>query len=130
MGVAGELHQGVCGHSRSVLSLCLCLSEAGKRTLPPAPEDFKSQIQSAEWERGGIGALQTLHRRKHGALEVVFPALTSQQLNLGDGERVQSGETSVPDDFLLLRSFSSALTPPPHLTYPAKCVPPTAPIFL
>lgn len=38
---------------------------------------------------------------------------THQRLNLGDGSRAQSGEKSVPDDFLLLYSLSSPLTPSP-----------------
>ncbi|MED6241535.1 hypothetical protein ATANTOWER_018516 [Ataeniobius toweri] len=42
------------------------------------------------------------------------PALTSRQLNLADGKRAQSGEKSVPDDFLLLCSpLLGADTPSP-----------------
>lgn len=49
---------------------------------------------------------------KHG--EEVFQGVslagapTHQQLNLGDGNRAQSGEKSVPDDFLLLYPLSLA----------------------
>lgn len=50
-------------------------------------------------------------------------SLTSQQLNLGDGKRAQSGEKSVPDDFLLLCSFSSALTPFPSSAQISFCPP-------
>lgn len=48
-----------------------------------------------------------------------WPALTSQQLNLADGKRAQSGEKSVPHDFLPLSSArpSSALNPNPTPTH-------------
>lgn len=64
-----------------------------------------------------------------------WPAVTSQQLNLADGKRAQPGVKSVPDDFLLLRSLFSALTPLPFATiiqmclcplFPSHCCPPLA----
>lgn len=72
---------------------------------------------------------------KHG--EEVFQGVslagapTHQQLNLGDGNRAQSGEKSVPDDFLLLYPLSLACSlarrRPPHLSeHPnaRQCSPP------
>lgn len=63
-----------------------------------------------------------------------WPALTSLELNLGDGKRAQSREKSVPDDFLRLCSFSSEVTPLPTsvttqmctvLPFPPTDVPPS-----
>lgn len=62
------------------------------------------------------------------------PPLTSLELNLGDGKRAHSREKSVPHDFLLLCSFSSAVTPLPTslttqmctvLPFPPTDVPPS-----
>lgn len=71
---------------------------------------------------GGNGRLRCHIAANTAAAEHFKPSsrlsLNSQQLNLGDGKRAQSGEKSVPDDFLLFCSFSSALTPLfPHLSY-------------
>lgn len=64
-------------------------------------------------------------------------APTHQQLNLGDGKRAQSGEKSVPDDFLLLYPLSLARSlarrRPPHLSEHPKahqCPPRPAPPLL
>ena len=76
-------------------------------------------------EGGGIGRLRR-HIAANAATTEHFKssswlALTSQRLNLGDGKRAQSGEKSVPDDFLLLCSFPSALTPLPTSATAPKC---------
>lgn len=50
------------------------------------------------------------------------PSLNSQQLNLGDGKRAQSGEKSVPDDFLLfLLVLLCTDTPLPPSQLSSKC---------
>jgi len=43
-------------YSCYVLSLYLRLSEAGNLTLPPGPEDFKSQLQSTGGGGWGLAA--------------------------------------------------------------------------
>lgn len=70
------------------------------------------------------------------------PSLHSQQLNLGDGKRAQSGEKSVPDDFLLFLLVllcTDTPLPPSQLSSkcayvlplpPAACPPPTSAAFL
>lgn len=70
------------------------------------------------------------------------PSLNSQQLNLGDGKRAQSGEKSVPDDFLLFLLVllcTDTPLPPSQLSSkcayvlplpPAACPPPTSAAFL
>lgn len=73
-------------------------------------------IISLWWPARKIGCLRCYiaAKRPHRRAPSSCPALTSRQFNLADGKRAQSGEKSVPDDFLLLCSPLLSADTPPH----------------
>lgn len=101
---------------------CYLISPARERASRRNPW---CTLSASDDQWGGIGRLRRLIAANTAAAEHFTSssrlALTSQRLNLGDGKRVQSGEKSVPDDFLLLCSFSSGVTPLPTSATAPKC---------
>lgn len=112
---AGSGGVGGGGRIRENCLWCYLISPSREWASRRTPDAHYQPLMTSEGGARGWGCLRCHIAANTAAAEHFkpspWPSLNSQQLNLGDGKRAQSGEKSVPDDFLLFCAFSSAPTP-------------------